>query len=84
VVDNAALPDWLHLRVEVQHLLRLGVSGAVCFLIRTYLLSLRELATVPEWRRRFGAVLAELPEDMTEYKGISRFRSAAADWLVSG
>lgn len=84
VVDDPALPDRLHLRVEVQHLLRLGVSGAVCFLIRTYLLSLRDLAGVPEWRHRFAAVLAELPEDMAEYKGISRYRSAAADWLASG
>jgi hypothetical protein len=82
-VDDPALPDRLHLRVEVQHLLRLGVSNAVCFLIRTYLLPLRELATVPEWRRRLAAVLTELPEDMAEYKGISRFREPAAEWLVS-
>ncbi|MFD2090997.1 heme-dependent oxidative N-demethylase family protein [Blastococcus deserti] len=84
VVEDPALPDRLHLRVEVQHLVRLGVSGAVCFLIRTYLLSLRDLATVPDWRRRFGAVLAELPDDMAEYKGISRFRFAASDWLAAG
>ncbi|SEP20555.1 heme-dependent oxidative N-demethylase family protein [Trujillonella endophytica] len=81
VVDDPALPDRLHLRVEVQHLIRLGVSNAVCFLIRTYLLSLRELAAVPAWRRRLGVVLAELPEDVAEYKGLSRFRGAAVDWL---
>jgi dimethylamine monooxygenase subunit A len=41
------------------------------------------LATVPEWRRRFAAVLAELPEDMAGYEGISRFREPAAARLAS-
>jgi hypothetical protein len=84
VVDDPALPDRLHLRVEVQHLVRLGASHAVCFLIRTDLLSLRELSAVPEWRRRFAAVLAELPDDMADYKGLTRFRGAAVDWLRAG
>jgi hypothetical protein len=74
----------LHLRVEVQHLIRLGYSGAVLFLIRTYLLSLAELAAVPAWRQRFGRVLAELPADMAEYKGLAPFRAAAARWLLDG
>ncbi|MFI5954402.1 heme-dependent oxidative N-demethylase family protein [Cryptosporangium sp. NPDC051539] len=73
----------LYLRVEVQHLIRLGYSGAILFLIRTYLCSLEELATVPEWRTRFGRVLRELPEDMASYKGLSPFRATAADWLLS-
>jgi hypothetical protein len=84
VVEDPALPDRLHLRVEVQHLIRLGVSNAICFLVRTYLISLRELATVPEWRERFAAVLAELPDDMADYKGLTRFRGAAVDWLKAG
>lgn len=84
VVDDPALPDRLHMRVEVQHLIRLGVSNAICFLVRTYMVSLRELATVPEWRERFGAVLAELPDDMADYKGLTRFRGPAVDWLISG
>ncbi|MGY2128627.1 heme-dependent oxidative N-demethylase family protein [Blastococcus sp. SYSU DS0617] len=84
VVDDPALPDRLHLRVEVQHLIRLGVSNAICFLVRTHLLSLRELATVPEWRQRFAAVLAELPDDMADYKGLTRFRGPAVAWLVAG
>ncbi|TQS46923.1 heme-dependent oxidative N-demethylase family protein [Cryptosporangium phraense] len=73
----------LYLRVEVQHLIRLGYSGAILFLIRTYLCSLEELATVPEWRVRFGRVLGELPEDMATYKGLSPFRAAAAAWLLA-
>jgi dimethylamine monooxygenase subunit A len=81
VVSDPALADKLQLRVEVQHLIRLPGSGAVLFLIRTSMLSLRELATVPEWAQRFGAVLRELPEDMAEYKGLTRTRNQAAAWL---
>jgi hypothetical protein len=84
VVADAALPDRLHLRVEVQHLIRLGVSNAVCFLIRTHLLSLRELATLPPWRHRLAAVLTELPDDMADYKGLTRYREVAAAWLSAG
>ncbi|WP_206061176.1 heme-dependent oxidative N-demethylase family protein [Nonomuraea basaltis] len=81
--DPGELGDRLHLRVEVQHLIRLAPSGAILFLIRTYLLSLADLATVPEWRRRFAAVLAELPDDLVDYKGLTRFRSATIRWLRS-
>ncbi|MEV6056485.1 DUF3445 domain-containing protein [Streptomyces sp. NPDC052107] len=77
------LAERLQLRVEVQHLIRLGASGAVMFLIRTYMLSLAELAQVSAWQARFGRVLAELPDDMAEYKGLTRFRHHAADWLLS-
>jgi hypothetical protein len=81
ISGDPALPDRLQLRVEVQHLIRLPTSGAVLFLIRTSMLSLRELAMVPEWGVRFGSVLRELPADMVDYKGLTRFRDAAADWL---
>jgi hypothetical protein len=84
VVSDPALPDRLHLRVEVQHLIKLPTSGALLFLVRTYLASLREIATVPAWRERLGKVLEELPPDMAEYKGIDRYRQAAASWLLGG
>lgn len=71
----------LHLRVEVQHLVRLPSSGAVLFLVRTYLLPLRDISLVPAWRDRLAAVLDELPDDMADYKGLTRYRSAAVDWL---
>ncbi|MGY2080107.1 heme-dependent oxidative N-demethylase family protein [Modestobacter sp. SYSU DS0657] len=73
----------LHLRVEVQHLIRLDNSGAVLFLIRTYLLPLADVARVPAWRDRLAAVLAELPQDMADYKGLTRYRDAAVAWLRS-
>lgn len=81
---DPALPERVHLRVEVQHLIRLPHSGAILFPIRTYLLPLTDIAKVPVWRKRMGEVLAELPEDMAEYKGIIRYRKAASDWLLSG
>ncbi|GAA4960866.1 DUF3445 domain-containing protein [Kineococcus glutinatus] len=71
----------LHLRVEVQHLLRLPDSGCILFLIRTHLLSLAEIAAVPAWRRQLASVLAELPQDMVDYKGLTRFRDMAVTWL---
>ncbi|CAN3129921.1 heme-dependent oxidative N-demethylase family protein [Mycobacterium sp. smrl_JER01] len=73
----------VHLRVEVQHLIRLPESGSICFLIRTYMLPFADLATVEPWRRRAAAVLAELPEDMADYKGIIAYRDRAVAWLQS-
>lgn len=73
--------DRVFLRVEVQHLIRLQWSGAVMFLIRTYLEPLSTLVRVPEYALRFRDVLAELPEDMAEYKGVDRTRWPAVEWL---
>ncbi len=83
IATDPDMPDKLHLRVEVQHLIRLPHTGVLLFLIRSYLLPLRDIAKVPAWREKFGHVLAELPEDMAEYKGIVRYRKAASDWLLS-
>ncbi|MBO3748381.1 DUF3445 domain-containing protein [Streptosporangiaceae bacterium NEAU-GS5] len=59
----------LHLRVEVQHVIRLAPSNAVLFLIRTYRQPFTELATVEPWWRRLTAVIAGLPADIADYKG---------------
>ncbi|MDJ0338397.1 DUF3445 domain-containing protein [Cryobacterium sp. PH31-O1] len=83
IADDPALPDRLHLRVEIQHMIRLPHSGAVLFMIRSYLLPLRDIARVPVWRENMGRVLAELPNDMAEYKGIIHYRKAASDWLLA-
>ncbi|WP_231123699.1 heme-dependent oxidative N-demethylase family protein [Nocardioides sambongensis] len=80
-VDDATFGRLVHLRVEVQHLIRLPESAAICFLIRTYLLPLEQLATVDAWRLRTAAVLEDLPEDMADYKGIIKYRDRAAAWL---
>lgn len=79
--DDEAFGRLLHLRVEVQHLMRLPDSGAVMFLIRTYLLSFEQLAAVEPWRRRTADVLAHLPGDVADYKGLADFRDRAVAWL---
>jgi hypothetical protein len=84
IATDPAMPDKLHLRVEVQHLIRLPHSGVLLFLIRSYLLPLSDIAKVPAWREKLGHVLAELPDDMAAYKGIIRYRKAASDWLLAG
>ncbi len=80
-VDDEEFGRLIHLRVEIQHLIRLPESGAICFLIRSYLLPLADVATVEQWRVRTAAVLAELPDDMVEYKGLAAYRDRAVSWL---
>jgi hypothetical protein len=79
--DAETFGAMVHLRVEVQHLIRLPESGAVCFLIRTYMLPLVDLATIEPWRQRTAAVLAELPDDLADYKGFLGYRDRAVSWL---
>ncbi|MFN8031983.1 MAG: DUF3445 domain-containing protein [Mycobacterium sp.] len=80
-LDDETLARVLHLRVEVQHLIRLPESGAICFLIRTYMLPLADIAGVEEWRTRMASVLAELPADIAAYKSISSYRDRVVSWL---
>jgi dimethylamine monooxygenase subunit A len=82
IVDDETFGALVHLRVEVQHLIRLPHSGAIMFLIRTYMLALQQLATVEPWRVRAAAALAELPDDMADYKGIIKYKERAAAWLA--
>lgn len=42
-----------------------------------------DLVTVPAWRARSAAVLADLPDDMADYKGIISYRDRAVAWLNS-
>lgn len=71
----------VHLRVELQGLHRLPRSHALLFPIRTYLISLEDLVTQPGWGRRLRRVLLNLPPELVEYKGLSRFRDTVIDWL---
>jgi hypothetical protein len=82
-VDDPTFGRLVHLRVEVQHLIRLPESGAICFLIRTYMLPFADLATIEPWRQRTAVVLADLPDDMADYKGIISYRDRAVSWLES-
>lgn len=71
----------VHLRVELQGLHRLPRSHALLFPIRTYLISLNDLASQPGWGERLRRVLISLPPELVEYKGLSRFINTVIDWL---
>lgn len=73
----------LQLRIEVEHFVRLPMTGAVTFNIRTHMTSFEEIAQVPAWRDQLVTVLRELPEDIAAYKGFAGHRLAAADWLAA-
>jgi len=72
----------VHLRVELQVMLRLPRSNAVMFSIRTYLISLQELVTQPGWGCRLHRVLRALPEPIADYKGMTRYRQTLVEWLA--
>src|SRR5271155_885695 len=74
--------DLVHLRVELQGLWRLPRSNAILFGIRCYLISLRELATVPKWARRVHRALKALHPALVDYKGLSRYRDTVVAWLA--
>lgn len=71
----------VHLRVELQLMMRLPRSNALLFGIRTYLISMGELVTQPAWAQRLHRVIRDLPEPIAEYKGMTRYRQTLVDWL---
>ncbi len=73
----------LQLRIELEHFIRLPMSGAVTFSIRTFMASLAEIKTIPAWRDQLAQILVATPQDIAAYKGIGEYRSAAAAWLLS-
>jgi dimethylamine monooxygenase subunit A len=70
-----------HLRVELQSFWRLPRSNAIVFPIRCYLIKLEELVTMPKWARRMHRVLRDLPDDLADYKGLTRWRPTAVSYL---
>jgi dimethylamine monooxygenase subunit A len=72
----------VHLRVEVQVLPRLARSNGLLFLIRTYLISLDELVTNPAWAKRLRRVLMSLPNEIADYKGLSRYKDTVIAHLA--
>ena len=72
----------VHLRCELQTLWRLPRSNAILFVIRCYLIKMEELVTVPKWARRFHRVLRDLPPQLVDYKGLTRYRPTTIEWLA--
>ncbi len=74
--------DKVHLRCELQTLWRLPRSNAILFVVRCYLIKMEELVTVPKWARRFHRVLRDLPPELADYKGLTRYRPTTIEWLA--
>jgi hypothetical protein len=74
--------DLVHLRVELQGLWRLPRSNAIVFGIRCYLISMRELVTIPKWARRVHRVVKNLHPALVDYKGLTRYREPLIEWLA--
>jgi hypothetical protein len=78
--ENAG--DLVNLRIELQPLHRLPRSNAVLFPVRTYLVSLRQLAeAAPQWAKRMHRVIRDLDQELVDYKGFTRYRDAMVTWL---
>jgi len=71
----------VHLRVELQTLVRMPRSHALFFGIRTYLISLEDLCTNPVWQTRLLKVLKTLPAELIDYKGLTRYLPSVLEWL---
>jgi hypothetical protein len=74
--------DDVHLRVELQGLWRLPRSNGIVFSVRGYLISMRELVTIPKWARRVHRVLRDLHPALVDYKGLTRYRDAVVEYLA--
>ncbi len=72
----------MHLRVELQTLIRLPRSNAIVFPIRCYLIRFDELISVPKWGRRLHRVVRDIPEALATYKGFQRNRDMMAAYLA--
>lgn len=73
----------LQVRIEVEHFIRLPMTGAVTFNIRTHMASLDEIKHITRWREQLIAVVNELPQDLAEYKGFADYRHEAMQWLAN-
>lgn len=73
----------VQLRIELEHFVRLPMTGAVTFNIRTFMASLGELRAVPEWCAQLATVIGELPEDIAAYKGFASYRDSVVAFLRS-
>lgn len=80
-VTKENVGELVHFRVEVQKLFRLPKSNGILFTIHTHLLPLEKFIQHTPWLEQFYAILAELPEFIADYKGISSYRHVVLEFL---
>lgn len=69
------------LRIELEHFVRLPMSGAVTFNIRTFMASLEDVKRIPEWAGQLATVIETLGEDIAAYKGFLDYRDNVVAYL---
>lgn len=69
------------LRVEVQNIIHLPLTGQLLFAVKTHLCPLEQVMSVPAWGTQLRSVIAELPEDMAQYKGFGQYRPQLLEWM---
>lgn len=95
-VSLEELPDWVddvsrmvtdgdyaraRLRIELEHFVRLPMSGAVTFNIRTFMASLADVRRIPEWAAQLATVIETLDPDIASYKGFLDYRDNVVEYL---
>ena len=50
--------------------------------IRCYLISVADIAKVKKWRKRLHRVLRDLPPELEDYKGLTRFRQMVINYFA--
>lgn len=82
-VDGPALPpEQLFLRVERQALIRLPITDAILFSIRTFVTALPEAVTASADRMRLAAALRALPPEVAAYKSMSSYLESVIEYVV--
>ncbi|NKX52885.1 DUF3445 domain-containing protein, partial [Arthrobacter deserti] len=66
-----------------EHFIRLPLTDAIVFDIRTYMAPLTEIAAVPEWRDQLVQIVTSVPENIARYKGFAAYREEAMAWLAA-
>ncbi|WOD07532.1 DUF3445 domain-containing protein [Marinomonas sp. GJ51-6] len=77
--DN--IGEKVYLRVELQVFDRMPRSNALMMNIRTYLISMEDLVTNPQWAKRIHRTMRSLPPEIVDYKGLTRYHGMLVDWL---
>jgi len=69
------------LRIELEHFIRLPMTGAVTFNIRTFMASLRDVRRIPAWSQQLATVIETLDDDIAAYKGFLDYRDGVVSYL---
>lgn len=80
-VTDENVGELVHLRVEVQRLLRLPITNDVLFTIHTYLLPLNDLIRNDLWLKRLYTTIQFLSDEIAEYKGIALYKNELMQFL---